>query len=134
MSVRLRPSAQSKLMPSCVAVARRTLDPLALVRIQARQPKASEMNEWIKDLPRVPESMSRKEGLQEGFELTTLGPDMLIEKLRKVNPGLVELIEGNIAGVLEGVKGKLSPEEINNLKEAILFSHLWILRHLGKVI
>ena len=37
MSVRLRPSAQSKLMPSCVVVARRTLDPLALVRIQARQ-------------------------------------------------------------------------------------------------
>ena len=78
--------------------------------------------------------MSRKEGLQEVFELTTLGPDMLIEELRKVNPGLVELTEGNIAGVLEGVKGKLSPEEINNLKEAILLSHLGILRHLGKVI
>jgi len=78
--------------------------------------------------------MSRKEGLQEVFELTTLGPDMLIEELRKVNPGLVELIEGNIEGVLEGVKGKLSPEEINNLKEAILLSHLGILRHLGKVI
>jgi len=74
--------------------------------------------------------MSRKEGLQEVFELTTLGPDMLIEELRKVNPGLVELTEGNIAGV----KGKLSPEEINNLKEAILLSHLGILRHLGKVI
>ncbi|GAI25156.1 unnamed protein product, partial [marine sediment metagenome] len=72
--------------------------------------------------------------LQEVFELTTLGPDMLIEELRKLNPGLVELIEGNIAGVLEGVKGKLSPEEINNLKEAISLSHLGILRHLGKVI
>jgi len=92
------------------------------------------MKEWIKNLPRVPESMSRKEGLQEVFELTTLGPDMLIEELRKVNPGLVELIEGSIEGVLEAVKGKLSPEEINNLKEAILLSHLGILRHLGKVI
>ena len=38
MSVRVRPSA---LMPSCVVVARGTLDPLALVRIQARQPDRS---------------------------------------------------------------------------------------------
>ena len=29
------------------------------------------MSEWIKKLPRVPESMSRKEGLQEVFELAT---------------------------------------------------------------
>ena len=38
MSVRIRPSAQNKAMPGCVVVARGTLDPLALVRIQARQP------------------------------------------------------------------------------------------------
>ena len=37
MSVRARPSALYR-MPSCVVVARGTLDPLALVRIQARQP------------------------------------------------------------------------------------------------
>ena len=37
MSVRARPSALYE-MPSCVVVARGTLDPLALVRIQARQP------------------------------------------------------------------------------------------------
>jgi hypothetical protein len=38
VSVRVRPSAP-RSVPGCVAVARRTLDPLALVRIQARQPK-----------------------------------------------------------------------------------------------
>jgi hypothetical protein len=36
MSVRARPSAPQ--MPSCVAVARRTLNPFAQVRILARQP------------------------------------------------------------------------------------------------
>ena len=38
MSVRVRPSAPDVTLPSCVAVARGTLDPLAQVRILARQP------------------------------------------------------------------------------------------------
>ena len=38
MSVRIRPSAPSLLLPSCVVVAQGTLDPLAQVRILARQP------------------------------------------------------------------------------------------------
>ena len=38
MSVRVRPSAPGVTLPSCVAVARGTLDPLAQVRILARQP------------------------------------------------------------------------------------------------
>ena len=39
MSVRVRPSApRYDTMPGCVAVAQRTLDPLAQVRILARQP------------------------------------------------------------------------------------------------
>ena len=59
MSVRLRPSAVN-WMPGCVGVARRTLDPLALVRIQARQPELKELNEWTKNLPGVPECISRE--------------------------------------------------------------------------
>jgi hypothetical protein len=42
VSVRVRPSAPNSV-PGCVAVARRTLDPLALVRIQARQPEPTQM-------------------------------------------------------------------------------------------
>ena len=38
MSVRVRPSAPDVTLPSCVAVARGTLNPLAQVRILARQP------------------------------------------------------------------------------------------------
>jgi hypothetical protein len=38
VSVRIRPSAPDSPMPSCVVVAQGTLDPLAQVRILARQP------------------------------------------------------------------------------------------------
>ena len=38
MSVRIRPSAPGLELPSCVVVAQGTLDPLAQVRILARQP------------------------------------------------------------------------------------------------
>jgi hypothetical protein len=39
VSVRIRPSApEHDMVPGCVAVAQRTLDPLAQVRILARQP------------------------------------------------------------------------------------------------
>ncbi len=44
MSVRARPSAR---MPSCVVVARGTLNPLALVRIQARQPDHSRVAQLV---------------------------------------------------------------------------------------
>lgn len=92
------------------------------------------MPEWIKTLPKVPESMSRKEGLQEVFELATLGPDVLIEEFRKVNPGLVELIEGSVEGLVDGIKDRLSPQEITKLRETILLSHLGVLKQLSKVI
>ena len=38
MSVRIRPSAPGLELPSCVVVAQGILDPLAQVRILARQP------------------------------------------------------------------------------------------------
>jgi hypothetical protein len=38
VSVRIRPSAPGLEVPSCVVVAQGTLDPLAQVRILARQP------------------------------------------------------------------------------------------------
>jgi hypothetical protein len=92
------------------------------------------MPEWIKTLPRVHKSMSRKESFQEVFGLAALGPDALIEELQKVNPGLMELIEGSTEGFLKGVRGKLSPQEIKELRETILLSHLGVLKQLSKAI
>ena len=78
--------------------------------------------------------MSRKEGLQEVFELAALGPNILIEELRKVNPGLVELLEGSTEGLVEAMGTKLSPQETDKLRETILLSHLGILKQLSSVI
>ena len=45
MSVRIRPSAPEHCaLPGCVVVAQRTLDPLAQVRILARQPSSAKTN------------------------------------------------------------------------------------------
>ena len=75
MSVRVRPSAPSSV-PGCVAVARRTLDPLALVRIQARQPKLiQKVTQWPWTYPGLRLHSSGIHRLQAGGCLTTDIPE-----------------------------------------------------------
>jgi len=90
------------------------------------------MNKWMHNLPKIPEKEDFHEGFMEGFGLALLGPRVLMEEFRRINPGLAALVDGFVEVMLDSVGNKLTPEEVDRLKQAAIIGQIATLRWLAR--
>jgi len=90
------------------------------------------MNKWMQNLPKIPEKEDFQEGFMEGFGLAILGPRVIMEEFRRINPGLAALVDGFIEVMVDSVGNKLTPEEVDRLKQAAIIGQIATLRWLAR--
>lgn len=90
------------------------------------------MNKWMLSLPKIANKADFQEGFMEGFGLAILGPRVLMEEFRRVNPGLAGLIDGFVDVLVDAVQNKLTPEEIDRMKQAAIIGQLATLRWVAR--
>jgi len=92
------------------------------------------MNQWMLSLPKIPDKAEFQEGFVEGFGLAILGPRLLMEEFRKVNPGLAALIDAFVDVMVYPVQNRLTPEEIDRLRQAAIIGQIATLRWIARAI
>lgn len=92
------------------------------------------MNKWMLSLPKIPDKADFQEGFMEGFGLALLGPRVLMEEFRRVNPGLAALVDAFVDVLVDSVHNRLTPEEIERLRQAAIIGQIATLRWIARAI